>query len=168
MEVTNGQTSRHDVTRASYPIPQPLTERLRRAASALTAGGDESTVQTDSIPQALAELIQNSLEAMDQMYFQRSVSHAIELVILVVELIKMYVSHWLNLFLSRSRFQPTVVTTTRMFPAPPVHESSGRCGRTNSHFDRSGSWNDQGRSHQYTGNWKATASTVIGSPCQGE
>jgi hypothetical protein len=114
MEGTNGQASRHDVTRASYPLPQPLTERLRRAASALTAGGDESTVQTESIPEALAELIQNSLEAMDQMYFQRSVSQSFS----IVELskIKMYVSHELSCYIlslsAHRRYDNTNVSST--------------------------------------------------------
>ena len=75
-EVVNGGLSgaaRHDVTRASYPLPQPLTNRLRRAANAFSAGGDEGSVETESIHAALAELVGNSLEAMDAMYFSRYV-----------------------------------------------------------------------------------------------
>ena len=60
---------RDNVTRASYPIPQPLKERLRRAAAALTNGGDAATVETESIQTALAKMVSNSLEAIDAMYF---------------------------------------------------------------------------------------------------
>ena len=72
MQNDNGNDEgRHDVTRASYPIPQPLTERLRRAAAALSAGGDAASVETESIQDALQELVSNSLEAIDSIYFAR-------------------------------------------------------------------------------------------------
>jgi hypothetical protein len=71
--LVNGD-NRNDVTRASYPLPVGLTERLRLAASAASAAdGSENSVETESIQAALAELVSNSLEAMDAMYFSRCV-----------------------------------------------------------------------------------------------
>lgn len=71
--MVNGD-NRNDVTRASYPLPVGLTERLRLAASAASAAdGSENSVETESIQAALAELVSNSLEAMDAMYFSRYV-----------------------------------------------------------------------------------------------
>jgi hypothetical protein len=53
----------HHVSRATYPIPQPLTRLLRAVIE------DHEEAQVESIESALAEIVGNSFQAMDSMYF---------------------------------------------------------------------------------------------------
>ena len=61
--------ARHNVSRASYPLPQPLVTRFRRGGLQQCQQNASARPAVESIPQALAELVGNSIEAMDAMYF---------------------------------------------------------------------------------------------------
>lgn len=51
------------ISRAEYPIPQPLASLLRAAIL------DQKEAQLESLEDALGQLVGNSFEAMDSMYF---------------------------------------------------------------------------------------------------
>jgi hypothetical protein len=57
------QPSAHIERSASYPIPQPLSRLLR----ATILEGQEA--QLENVQDALSQLVSNSFEAMDSMYF---------------------------------------------------------------------------------------------------
>lgn len=71
---------RHDVADATYPLPEPLVRRLKggiigksssSTTNAKTTAGDKkaSEIFLESIDQALTQLVGNSIEAVDNMYF---------------------------------------------------------------------------------------------------
>ena len=65
---------RHDVKDASYPLPEPLSGRLRGGVmlsqnSTKMASGRKVEVLRDEMEDSLAHLVGNSIEAIDQMYF---------------------------------------------------------------------------------------------------
>lgn len=51
------------ISRAKYPIPQPLATLLR------TAILDQKEAQVETLEHALGQLVGNSFQAMDSMYF---------------------------------------------------------------------------------------------------
>jgi hypothetical protein len=64
----------HNISRASYDLPEPLRVRLRAGVLLSAAGGPpkserEKNIIVETIPDALAQLVGNSIEAMDTMYF---------------------------------------------------------------------------------------------------
>jgi hypothetical protein len=61
------QSTSHHISRASYPIPQPLVQRLKAGILLPNQGFRER--QVESLHDGLAQLVSNSIEAMDAMYF---------------------------------------------------------------------------------------------------
>lgn len=51
------------ISRAKYPIPQPLATLLRAAIL------DQREAQLETLEDALCQLVGNSFQAMDSMYF---------------------------------------------------------------------------------------------------
>ena len=51
------------ISRATYPLPQPLSRLLNAAVL------DQQEAQVEPMEAALAQLVGNSFEAMDSMYF---------------------------------------------------------------------------------------------------
>mmetsp|Transcript_6381 Transcript_6381/g.14209 ORF Transcript_6381/g.14209 Transcript_6381/m.14209 type:complete len:897 (-) Transcript_6381:120-2810(-) len=68
-----GILQRHDVSDAVYPLPEPLVRRLRGGvlleAPTETAQTKQPVVKRESTDQALEQLVGNSIEAVDAMYF---------------------------------------------------------------------------------------------------
>ena len=60
---------RHDVKDASYPLPEPLSRRLRRGVLLSGNSGSSKKVLREGISEALTLLVGNSIQAIDQMYF---------------------------------------------------------------------------------------------------
>jgi hypothetical protein len=60
-------TPLHSVSRATYPLPQPLVLRLQGGGLQLAA--DRPRPAVESIPEALTQLVGNAIESMDAMYF---------------------------------------------------------------------------------------------------
>jgi hypothetical protein len=60
-------TPLHSVSRATYPLPQPLVLRLQGGGLQLAA--DRPRPVVESITEALTQLVGNAIESMDAMYF---------------------------------------------------------------------------------------------------
>lgn len=66
IEALESSPQSHSVTRAVYDIPEPLRIRLQ---AGVHLSGASNARHVENIPDALAQLVGNSIEAMDAMYF---------------------------------------------------------------------------------------------------
>ena len=75
MVIQQDEHHQHNVSRATYPLPEPLSQRLKVCIVRMNekaSDGDEpgsGPPITDSVTEALTQLLGNSMEAIDTMYF---------------------------------------------------------------------------------------------------